>query len=92
MNAALPPLPSPPLPRPRLLLLAAGLLVPLALAACGAADGWHSAAAQADACSSAEDCERPARLAIEVQRDTDAILAGMAHARARLGLQEDAAP
>jgi hypothetical protein len=29
---------------------------------------------------------------MQVRRDTDAILAGIAHARARLGLQEDATP
>ncbi|MBS0559209.1 MAG: hypothetical protein JSR21_04055 [Proteobacteria bacterium] len=44
------------------------------------------------ACATAADCEDSPALAEQVRRDTQAILAGMAHARARMGLQEDAAP
>jgi hypothetical protein len=69
--------------------LAFGLLVVLTLSACGA--GLQSALDDPDDCGPAP-CDTPGRMAKQVQLDTDAILAGMAHARARLGVQENAAP
>ena len=77
---------------PRTRLLALGLLATLALAACGKAENPHSALLDPDNCNSEAACESPARLSDAVRLDTDAILAGMQHARARLGLQEDATP
>jgi len=82
----------PKLPILRASLLAFGLLAVLTLSACAAADGQPGADDEADSCGSAADCEEPARLSAQVRLDTDAMLAGMAHARARLGLQEDATP
>ncbi len=84
--------PRPKLPILRASLLAFGLLAVLTLSACAAADGQPGADDDADSCGSAADCEEPARLSAQVRLDTDAMLAGMAHARARLGLQEDATP
>ncbi len=82
------------LPILRTPMLALGLLAALALSACGGAGTGDPPGAEDDAvsCRSAADCEQPARLSNQVQLDTDAMLAGMAHARARLGLQEDATP
>jgi hypothetical protein len=71
--------------------LALGLLVALILSACAMAGGPQSALDDPDDCGPAP-CDTPGRMAKQVQLDTDAILAGMAHARARLGVQEDAAP
>jgi hypothetical protein len=70
-------------------LLAAGLLAG-ALAAC-AGPGSQQDADDHESCGGLP-CDNPAYLARQVRLDTDAILAGMAHARAHLGLQEDAAP
>jgi len=78
--------------------LATGLMVAVALlaigtlAACNALEGQQAGADDPDACLSTADCEDPGRLATQVRLDTDAILAGMAHARAHMGMQEDAAP
>jgi hypothetical protein len=70
-----------------------GLAALVTLSGCAAADSGPSASAgSADECATADECESPAHLAAQVQLDTEAMLAGMAHARARLGLQEDAAP
>ncbi len=68
------------------------LLLCLALAGCAGPDAGPPRMAVDDACATAADCEDSAALSEQVQRDTDAMLAGMAHARAHLGLQEDAAP
>jgi hypothetical protein len=76
--------------RPLLCLSALGLLALLALSGC-APPGGQSADAEDD-CGASASCDEPAQLDAQVRRDTDAILAGMAHARARLGLQEDATP
>jgi len=73
-------------------LLACGLLATVALSACAPAGGRLAASGDPDDCGPAAECEEPGRLASQVRLDADAILAGMAHARARLGLQEDAAP
>ncbi len=79
--------------RSRLRLLAMGLTALVTLAGCAAADGEPPAVAGSpDECASTDECESPDRLAAQVRLDTEAMLAGMAHARARLGLQEDAAP
>jgi hypothetical protein len=78
--------------RPRLCILALGVLAVLALPGCAGAGGRQGALDEADACGPAADCDDPATLASQIRLDTDAILAGMAHARARLGLQEDATP
>ncbi len=72
----------------RLCTLALGLL---ALAGCAPAGG-PTAANDADGCSAEAPCDSPVALSTQVQLDTEAMLAGMAHARARLGLQEDATP
>jgi hypothetical protein len=84
--------PQPKLPILRASLLAFGLLAALTLSACAAGDGQSGPEDDADSCGSAADCEEPARLSTAVRLDAEAMLAGMAHARARLGLQEDAAP
>jgi hypothetical protein len=77
----------------RSLLLASGLVAAFSLSACAPVGGGPpAAAAAADACGPGADCEDPGQLANQVRLDTDAILTGMAHARERLGLQEDAAP
>jgi hypothetical protein len=79
---------------PRLRLLAVGLLASVvllgALSGCVPAGGPQSAAD--DDCGAGASCDDPVQLDAQVRRDTDAILAGIAHARARLGLQEDATP
>jgi hypothetical protein len=85
-----------PQPGPRLRLLAGGLVVggflaALALSGCVPV-GQQSAADEADGCGASASCDEPAQLDAQVQLDTDAMLAGIAHARARLGLQEDATP
>jgi len=77
-------------PRPALIqfrpsLLAIGLLAALVLSACAPADDGAAQALDAPAPS-------PSQLSTQVRLDTEAMLAGMAHARARLGLQEDATP
>jgi hypothetical protein len=72
--------------------LALGLLGALALSGCAMAGNQQSALDDPDDCGPAAPCDTPGRLAKQVQLDADAILAGMAHARARLGLQEDATP
>jgi hypothetical protein len=82
--------PQPKLARPRLCLLAVGLLAVVALSGCVPAGSQQSGAE--DDCGATASCEEPAQLDMQVRRDTDAILAGIAHARARLGLQEDATP
>ncbi len=84
--------PRPKLPILRASLLAFGLLAALTVSACAPGGGQPGADDDADSCGSAADCEEPARLSAQVRLDTDAMLAGMAHARARLGLQEDATP
>ncbi len=75
---------------PRLCLLAVGLLASLVLSACVPAGSLQSG--EDEDCGATASCEEPAQLDAQVSRDTDAILAGIAHARARLGLQEDATP
>jgi hypothetical protein len=72
--------------------LVAALLAALALSACAEAGGPPAEPDDADVCGPVAECEEPGRLVTQVRLDADAILAGMAHARARLGLQEDAAP
>jgi hypothetical protein len=81
-------------PRAKLPILRASLLAfgLLTLSACAAADSQAGLEDDADSCGSAADCDEPARLSAQVRLDAEAMLAGMAHARARLGLQEDAAP
>jgi hypothetical protein len=77
----------------RAAMLAFGLLAAaLTLSACAPGGGQAGMEDDADGCGSAADCEEPARLSAEVRLDADAMLAGIAHARARLGLQEDATP
>ncbi len=71
--------------------LAFGLLAAICLSACGVAGGQQSALDDPDDCGPAA-CDSPGRMAKQVQLDTEAILAGMAHARARLGVQENANP
>ncbi len=73
-------------------LLAIGLLAALALSGCAPAGGVPAGDDEADGCGATASCEEPAQLAAQVQLDTDAILAGIAHARARMGMQEDATP
>jgi len=63
-----------------------------ALAACAPADPPPLQITVDDSCATAADCEDTPALAEQVRRDTQAILAGMAHARAGMGQQEDAAP
>jgi hypothetical protein len=64
----------------------------LALSGCVQPGAPQSEADDPDGCPTAASCEEPGRLESQVRLDADAILAGMAHARARLGLQEDATP
>jgi hypothetical protein len=73
-------------------VLAAALAAVLALAACAPAGPQPAADQDADECGAAEGCDSPVALSTQVRLDTEAMLAGMAHARARLGLQEDATP
>jgi hypothetical protein len=75
---------------PRLRLLAVGLLASVVLSGCVPVGSQQ--AGSDDDCGASASCEEPAQLDAQVSRDTDAILAGIAHARARLGLQEDATP
>jgi hypothetical protein len=79
---------------PRYRLLALGLPVALALtlAGCVPAGAPPAAFYPQDGCGATASCEEPGQLAAQVRLDTDAMLAGMAHARARMGLQEDATP
>jgi hypothetical protein len=77
--------PRPALTHPRPSMLAFGLLAALALSACAPAADSSTSALDAPAAS-------PGQLSTQVRLDTEAMLAGMAHARARLGLQEDATP
>jgi hypothetical protein len=80
--------------RLRLCLLALAVSATLALPACSPARPPQSAAAAQDSddCGSADGCDSPLAMSSQVRLDTEAMLAGMAHARARLGLQEDATP
>jgi hypothetical protein len=72
-------------------LLAVGLLAAMALSGCVPASS-QQAAFDDDGCGATASCEEPAQIAAQVRLDTDAILAGIAHARAHLGVQEDATP
>ena len=72
--------------------LLGALALALALAGCDSPTDNSPAMVLDQACATAADCEDSPVLADQVRRDTEAMLAGMAHARARLGLVEDAAP
>jgi hypothetical protein len=76
----------------RLCLLALGLLASVAMSGCVPAGGQLAGADDPDGCGAAASCDEPGQLEAQVRLDTDAMLAGIAHARARLGLQEDATP
>jgi hypothetical protein len=84
-----------PRPKPTVLhhcLLALGLLVALTLSGCAPGGADPAGADEADGCGATASCEEPAQLEAQVRLDADAILAGIAHARARMGMQEDATP
>jgi len=78
--------------RPVLLPLACLLPVAAGLAGCIPDPGASAGSAAEDTCDYGQPCDSPAAMSEQVRLDTEAMLAGIAHARERLGLQEDAAP
>jgi hypothetical protein len=78
---------------PRLALLAGLSLAAWTLAGCAAStDDPPTAVVTVDDCGSPSSCDDPVAMSEQVRKDAEAMLAGIAHARERLGLQEDATP
>jgi hypothetical protein len=73
-------------------LLAVGALACLAPGACAPVPGDPPYAESVQDCGPSSACQEELGLSEQVRLDTEAMLAGIAHARARLGLQEGATP